>query len=104
MSQEDAKKFDDEVEVRKAKRREQAKKAREKKKANKEAAKKAAESDPLLNGEIKVYQDTHCTEPFVKIGEAKAEDAPKEDGVELDLGETNLLNNLDLSAFGNVDA
>jgi hypothetical protein len=104
ISQEDAQKFDKEAEDRKAKRREQAKKAREKKKANKEAAKKAAEADPLLNGEIKVYQDTHCVDPVVKIGEASSEPEKNEDDVELDLGETNLLNNTDLSAFGNLDA
>lgn len=109
MSQADAKKFDDEVEVRKAKRREQAKKAREKKKANKEAAKKAAEPETLMNGDIKIYKDIYADPSYALIGKVSDKEPPKEsekteDGVELDLGETNLLNNLDLSAFGNVDA
>lgn len=109
MSQEDAKKFDDEVEVRKAKRREQAKKAREKKKANKEAAKKAAEPETLMNGDIKIYKDIYADPSYALIGKVSDQEPPKEsekteDGVELDLGETNLLNNLDLSAFGNIDA
>jgi hypothetical protein len=108
ISKEDEKRFDDKVEEQKAKRRERAKKAREKKKANQEA-KKAAEAETLLNGDIKLYKDIYADASYALIGkvsdkEPTKESEKKEDDVELDLGETNLLNNTDLSAFGNLDA
>ena len=62
-----------------------------------------------MNGDIKIYKDIYADPSYALIGKVSDKEPPKEsekteDGVELDLGETNLLNNLDLSAFGNVDA
>lgn len=111
ISKEDEKRFDDKVEEQKAKRRERAKKAREKKKANQEAKKAAetAEAENLLSGDIKIYKDIYADASYALIGKASGKEPPKEsekkeDEVELDLGDTNLLNNTDLSAFGNLDA
>ena len=99
ITKEDEKRFDDEVETRKAKRRESSKRAREKKKADKEA-KKASEADTLTQGDIKIYRDVHADASYVLIGKESDKEPPKDSDVELDLGETNLLENTDLSSLG----
>lgn len=104
ITKEDEKRFDDEVETRKAKRRESSKRAREKKKADKEA-KKASEDETLMNGDIKIYKDIYADSSYALIGKVSDKEPPnesekKEDNVELDLGETNLLDNTDLSSLG----
>ena len=99
ITKEDEKRFDDEVETRKAKRRESSKRAREKKKADKEA-KKASEADALNQGDIKIYRDAHADASDVLIGKESDNEPPKDSDVELDLGETNLLENTDLSSLG----
>ena len=99
ITKEDEKRFDDEVETRKAKRRESSKRAREKKKADKEA-KKASEADALNQGDIKIYRDVHADASYVLIGKESDKEPPKDSDVELDLGETNLLENTDLSSLG----
>lgn len=99
ITKEDEKRFDDEVETRKAKRRESSKRAREKKKADKEA-KKASEADVLNQGDIKIYKDVYADASYVEIGKVSDKEPPKDSDVELDLGETNLLENTDLSSLG----
>ena len=99
ITKEDEKRFDDEVETRKAKRRESSKRAREKKKADKEA-KKASEADALNQGDIKIYRDVHADASYALIGKVSDKEPPKDSDVELDLGETNLLENTDLSSLG----
>jgi hypothetical protein len=99
ITKEDEKRFDDEVETRKAKRRESSKRAREKKKADKEA-KKASEADTLNPGDIKIYRDAYADASYALIGKVSDKEPPKDSDVELDLGETNLLENTDLSSLG----
>lgn len=99
ITKEDEKRFDDEVETRKAKRRESSKRAREKKKADKEA-KKASEADALNPGDIKIYKDVYADASYALIGKVSDKEPPKDSDVELDLGETNLLENTDLSSLG----
>ena len=104
ITKEDEKRFDDEVETRKAKRRESSKRAREKKKADK-AAKKASESETLMNGDIKIYKGIYADPSYALIGKVSEKEPPnesekKEDDVDLDLGETNLLENTDLTSLG----
>lgn len=99
ITKEDEKRFDDEVETRKAKRRESSKRAREKKKADKEA-KKASEADSHLTGDIKVYSDQHAPADSVVVGKPDNSSVQNDSDVELDLGETNLLENTDLSSLG----
>ena len=99
ITKEDEKRFDDEVETRKAKRRESSKRAREKKKADKEA-KKASDADTLKPGDIKIYRDAYADASYALIGKVSDKEPPKDSDVELDLGETNLLENTDLSSLG----
>jgi hypothetical protein len=99
ITKEDEKRFDDEVETRKAKRRESSKRAREKKKADKEA-KKASEADALNPSDIKIYKDVYADASYALIGKVSDKEPPKDSDVELDLGETNLLENTDLSSLG----
>lgn len=99
ITKEDEKRFDDEVETRKAKRRESSKRAREKKKADKEA-KKASDADTLNPGDIKIYRDAYADASYALIGKVSDKEPPKDSDVELDLGETNLLENTDLSSLG----
>lgn len=78
MSKEDSAHFDQQVEERREKSRKQAKKYREKKKANKKAVEKSIETEPAV------------TPVNEEISEVK-----------LDLGDDNLLSNIDLTAFEN---
>ena len=80
VSAEDVAKFDQQLEERRAKRRESNKKSRERSKANKEAAKKAVNAKKPATAKP---TEVKPTEP------------------EEELGEDNLLANVDLSAFEN---
>lgn len=91
ISSEDAKRFDDKVEERRAKRREQDRKYKAKKKANAAAKKKALES-----------KKPEPVQP--KVDGSVVQSEPPSDDVDIDIGDTNLLNNTDLSAFGDLDA